>query len=460
MKILHINASYKPAYIYGGPTVSVAKLCEEIGFGSAQPGIGSAKPDIGSAQFDIDSTNPSSDCAQPEIDSAKPDIGSAQSDIDSANPSSDCAQLESDCAKSDIDSAQASIVSRQNIEVTVYTTLANGKEELPYKNGEIKIVDGVEVQYFKRITKDHSHLSPSLLRHTWKTLKQFDIVHIHAWWNLVSVGVALICILKGKRYILSPRGTLGSYSFYNRKSTLKRLFHFLIGKPLLERAIFQVSSEKEKRDIENILGANCQIANIPNFVELKKAWERDWNVELQNVRAELLFFSRIEEKKGLEFLLNACALLNIPYHLTIAGSGEKNYISDLESLGTQLGVDQKITWLGQVSSESKFDVLAKYDLLILPSYDENFANVVIESLACGTPVLLSQNVGLADYVVEKELGWLVEQNAGLIAQKIASIFENKEGFKALRKKAKETIQHDFAEDVLRKSYIQFYQSII
>ncbi len=410
MKILHINASYKPAFIYGGPTVSVAKLCESFD-----------SPDEKSGQ-----------ATQEGFDS--PDEKSGQA----TQPDN-----------------------KEKIEISVYTTLANGKEELPYKNGEIKTVNGVKVHYFKRITKDHSHFSPSFLVHFWKNVKAFDIIHIHAWWNLVSVGAALICVLKGKEYILSPRGTLSSYSFYNRKSLLKRLFHLMIGKPILKKAIFQVSSGKEKQDIAAILGASCKVQVIPNFVELNAAWAQDFCVDVNHPKAALLFFSRIEEKKGLEFLLHACALLSMPFHLNIAGSGEERYLVELKNLSERLKIAQYITWLGQVASERKFEVLAKYDLLILPSYDENFANVVIESLACGTPVLLTPKVGLADYVVKKELGWVVEQDAKLIADELETIFRDKKTqLMEMSVKAKHIIKQDFAEDTLRNIYVEFYQSIV
>jgi glycosyltransferase involved in cell wall biosynthesis len=405
MKILHINASYKPAYIYGGPTVSVAKLCEEIN----------------------------------KVESRKLKVESEG--FVSAQPDND-------------------MVGQEKIVVTVYTTLANGREELPYQNGAVKIVDGVEVHYFKRITKDHSHLSPSFLICLWKNIKKFDIVHIHAWWNLISVGAAIICVLNRKKYILSPRGTLSYYSFYNRKSQIKRIFHYLIGKPILKKAIFQVSSEKERKDIEAIVGTH-QMYVIPNFVELNVAWEKDAVIDLNHQKAELLFFSRIEEKKGLEFLLNACALLTIPYHLTIAGHGDDNYVLKLKYLIKELGIEESITWLGQVSSADKFKVLSKYDLLVLTSYDENFANVVIESLACGTPVLLSPKVGLADYVLKNEIGWVVAQDALLIARELERIFNHKkEQLMGIREKAKRIVKQDFAEDTLRKSYVQFYQEII
>ena len=145
MKILHITASYKPAFVYGGPIYSVAALSEALG-------------------------------------------------------------------KSEVRSLQSVSSHSLLYNVEVITTLANGKEELPYASGEIKIIEGIDVRYFKRWTKDHSHFSPSLLWHLWKTARTFDVIHIHSWWNLVSMGSVLICIIKGIKPIISPRGMLGDYT--------------------------------------------------------------------------------------------------------------------------------------------------------------------------------------------------------------------------------------------------------
>lgn len=428
--------------------MSVAKLCEEVG--KNPDSADRSQEDLQVGECKRSSFNIHRAGIQPENEQDKLNNKKNQQDKEGGF----------DSAQPDNGKVKSGIVNRETIEVTVYTTLANGKKELPYHNGEVRNVSGVNVHYFKRITKDHSHFSPSFLIHFWRTIKQFDIIHIHAWWNLVSVGAALICVLKGRPYVLSPRGTLSTYSFYNRKSIVKRFFHFLVGKPLLKKAIFQVSSTKEKKDIEQILSTNANIYIIPNFVELKKAWESDFEVNLNHPKAEILFFSRIEEKKGLEFLLEACTLLTVPYHLTIAGSGEESYVLSLKALGEKLKIAQHITWLGLVASENKFEILAQYDLLALPSYDENFANVVIESLACGTPVLLSHNVGLADYVNEKKLGWITEQDPVLIAKQLTSIFSKpREELTDLRIKALNTIKRDFTEEILTRTYLKFYHSI-
>jgi glycosyltransferase involved in cell wall biosynthesis len=173
LRVLQINASYKPAFIYGGPTMSVSGLSEQL--------------------------------------------------------------AKSGCL------------------IKVFTTTANGQAELPVVNDKELIVDGVEVRYFKRITKDHSHFSPALPLALWKEARSFDVIHIHAWWNLVSMLACLVAIWRKVPVVLSPRGTLSRYSFQHKNASIKSVFHNLIGKPLLKRCHFHVTSGREENAIKEIL---------------------------------------------------------------------------------------------------------------------------------------------------------------------------------------------------------------
>ncbi|GAB3903540.1 XrtY-associated glycosyltransferase XYAG1 [Mucilaginibacter boryungensis] len=373
MKILQVNASYKPAYIYGGPTMSVSKLSEVLG--------------------------------------------------------------------------------RMGNSVRVFTTTANGQTELPVHTRETVLVDGVQVNYFPRITKDHSHFSPGLLRAVWKQVKQFDVVHIHAWWNLVSVLTCLIAVIRKVPVVLSPRGTLSSYSFHNKNALVKRCIHSLLGKPLLNKCFVHVTSTHEAEAIAQLIRPR-QIINIPNFIELGNTayWDDSRNDDV----LKLLFFSRIEEKKGLDILIRSLTNISVPYHLTIAGNGEADYIETLKQLGIQNGVSANMSWIG-FQGENKFNIMAQADVLVLPSYDENFGNVVIESLSVGTAVLVSEHVGLAAYVAENNFGWICKTEPDSIAQTINRI--DKGTLKAIRQRARQKILQDFNEAELAKQYISMYQQI-
>ena len=377
MRIIQVNASYKPAFIYGGPTMSVSMLCEQL--------------------------------------------------------------------------------VKKHIDVMVFTTTANGGDELPVILNNPVDVDGVQVMYFKRLTKDHTHFSPALLSKLWHEVKNYDVVHVHAWWNMVSVLSCLISLMRGVPVIVSPRGTLSPYSFSNKNRLVKNLIHQFLGKPILNKCYLHTTSQRENAAINSLVKPKS-IFTVANFVKLADKNNGDNNIPGTPIK--LLFFSRIEEKKGLDILLDALGSVSVPYQLTIAGNGDVEYIEKLKKYAVEQGIDKHITWAG-FYNEDKFDLLRKHDLFILPSHDENFANTVIESLSVGTAVLISENVGLYDYVQQKNLGWICETNATSISSSINAICTNYiNDMQRIRTDAPAIIYNDFDPDNLVEKYLDMYKQTI
>ena len=377
LKVLQICAAYKPAFVYGGPTMSVSMLSEQL--------------------------------------------------------------------------------IRAGVTVEVYATTANGQSELPVTPGKTIIVDDVPVRYFKRITKDHSHFSPALLKKVWQNGADFDLIHIHAWWNLVSLFSCLMALIRNIPVLVSPRGTLSNYSFQNKNISIKKIIHNLLGEPMLNKCHFHVTSAHEQKAIIELIKPKS-ITVLPNFVKLPGI-----NSALKNKAAacfKLLFLSRIEEKKGLDLLIAALPAITGSYSLTIAGDGNKDYIDHLKQMATGCSVSDKINWVG-FQHENKFEILKDHDLFVLPSHDENFGNVVIESLSTGTPVLISEQVGLADYVKENNMGWICQTKPGSIADAINKIMANgADDLLLIRRTAPDIIYHDFDENNLVNKYIDMYHQII
>jgi glycosyltransferase involved in cell wall biosynthesis len=98
---------------------------------------------------------------------------------------------------------------------------------------------------------------------------------------------------------------------------------------------------------------------------------------------------------------------------------------------------------------------------VLPSHDENFGNTVIESLGVGTPVLISEHVGLADYVIKNNMGWVCQANPKSLGEKINDIANNHgHNLDRIGKDAPGIIDRDFNEDNLVKKYISMYDQLI
>jgi len=341
-------------------------------------------------------------------------------------------------------------------DVEVLTTTANGLTELPVTVGEQVIVDGVKVTYFNRLTKDHSHFSPKLLARLWKIVKEYDVVHIHAWWNTVSIFSVLITQLRGVPVIVSPRGTLSAYSFNNRKSALKKLFHSLVGRNLLNKSYIHVTSVAEQEIIMSII-APRKIFNIGNIVDFPVITV-DPEPANQSV-FKLIFLSRIDEKKGLNILLNALPLIGHPFHLTIAGTGNEDYVQALKDILLD-NLIPKVSWVG-FQHEKKFELLRTHDLLVLPSHNENFGNVVIESLSMGTAVLVSKQVGLAGYVTERHLGWECDTDPASVAAAVNDIIAcQKKELLRIRETAALTLAADFEKRKMVNQYVAMYNNMI
>lgn len=333
------------------------------------------------------------------------------------------------------------------------TTTANGKEELNVQPGVLQNVDGVQVVYYPRWTKDHSQFSPGLLAAVWRDCKKYDTVHIHSWWNLSVMFSVLICWLRGVRPILSPHGMLSDFSFNKSHGGIKNIFHKYIGSFLLRQTHMHLTSVAEQKQLGGINEDNFV---LPNFIETAD------NPELQKKENDiftLIFLSRIHPKKNIEGLIDALAIIDFNIKLQIVGPGEKEYIEELKKRAEEKNVAKNIEWLGELHGDIKFQHLAAADIFVLTSHNENFALVVTEALSAGTPVLVSENVGLANYVKENDLGWLCSTEADNIAQAIKSAYTEKEKRAAIRKKAPAKIQHDFSPKVLSDRYTQQYNRL-
>ncbi|KDB51135.1 group 1 glycosyl transferase [Sphaerotilus natans subsp. natans DSM 6575] len=111
----------------------------------------------------------------------------------------------------------------------------------------------------------------------------------------------------------------------------------------------------------------------------------------------LLYLSRIHPKKGCDLLIEAFARVAQKYdsvHLLMAGTGDPAMIDSLKDLAEKLKVSDRITWLGMVENDAKWEALTSANAFILPSHQENFGIAVAEALGCGLPVLISDKINI------------------------------------------------------------------
>ncbi|GAA3748626.1 glycosyltransferase [Terriglobus aquaticus] len=126
----------------------------------------------------------------------------------------------------------------------------------------------------------------------------------------------------------------------------------------------------------------------------------------------LLFAGRLHPKKGCDLLLRAYAAVAAKHALptlVFAGPDSVGLQAKLMRLAQDLRIADRVVWAGMVVGPAKWGAFRAAEALILPSHQENFGIVVAEALSCGTPVLISDQVNIAQEVLQCGAGF-VEQD--------------------------------------------------
>ena len=273
-------------------------------------------------------------------------------------------------------------------DITVLTTDANGPRAVldVDTHRDLPLGERFSVRYCHRVMD--VAVSPGLLKAIPGYMRASNIVHLHAVYSFTTIPALTAARAFGRPVVWSTHGMLQRW----RGSTRRRL------KSFWEQAcrivsptglVLHFTSEEEKRES---LGRFPGFRNvvIPNVVDFPARLARtDRNGSLR-----LLYLGRLDPKKGLENLIQACRLLNeqdfIKWNLSIAGDGDSTYRSSLESLVHASRLSEQVKMLGRVEGDAKSELFGRSDLVVVPSHTENFGLVVGEALAHEVPVIASK----------------------------------------------------------------------
>lgn len=125
------------------------------------------------------------------------------------------------------------------------------------------------------------------------------------------------------------------------------------------------------------------------------------------------------ERKG-HYLVIESLLDNPDYHLVIAGDGPDK--AKLETLVKESQLTRQVTFAGALSQDVLRELYQAADALVLASSREGWANVLLESMACGTAVVATNLWGTPEVVAADEAGVLVDRNSGSISQGLSKLF--------------------------------------
>ena len=271
----------------------------------------------------------------------------------------------------------------------------------------------------------HPRLVPWLRDHC----RRFDAVVVDGLWQYHGTATRRALRGTGVPYFVFPHGMLDPW--FKRAYPLKHLKKWLFWPwsdylVLRDAKAVLFTCEEERRLADQsfwLYQARGRVAPLgtaeppPNGSGLAEGFHNKFPA--LRGKPFLLFLGRLHPKKGCDLLLNAFASVarEQPEHqLVMAGPADPTYRARLQAHAEKLRVAERVHWLGMLNGDTKWGALYSCEAFVLMSHQENFGLAVVEALACGKPVLISDKVNIWREIAADAAG-LVESDtaAGAIA---------------------------------------------
>jgi glycosyltransferase involved in cell wall biosynthesis len=323
----------------------------------------------------------------------------------------------------------ARAVAARGHEVSIYTTNQDGPGELAVPLGQPVRQGGVELRYFPIQSPRFWGTSLPLARALKAGIRTFDLVHLHSLYLFHNLVAGHYCRQCGVPYLIRPHGTLDPYirgRHRGRKWLLENLFE---NRNLKKAAAIHFTTEEE-RELAAPFTFRTPGVVAPLGIDLGELepWPEPGAFKAEHPeigdRKIILFLGRINFKKGLDLLARAFGALNRArgdVHLVIAGPDNDGWGDRIRGWLAAEGVSHRATFTGMLLGREKLAAFRDADLFVLPSYSENFGIAVIEAMACGLPVVISDKVNLWREVAAAGAGKVTPPDASLVAQAMGEL---------------------------------------
>lgn len=289
-----------------------------------------------------------------------------------------------------------------------------------------------------------------------KKLKEVDVVHFSSLFYPPNMIIAFVAVILRKKIIISTRGELQSFALTQGKVKLKPLiihFYKFLGRYILFHGTSRLEIENINKIFTNKLGC-IEISNymdLPDRIYVKK-------------KNQFIFVGRINRIKALHKIIEGFGLSKnfkkTDFTLCICGSGDADYIKELNVKIHNLGLNNRIKILGKrVRGLEKEMYYAESKFLVLLSESENFGNVVIEAMAQATPAITSIGTPWAILNNEK-IGFNINNSPGNIAKYIDTAIDlAEEEYNLMSEKSYNFVRDNFYIKTNIYKWVNYYQKL-
>lgn len=270
--------------------------------------------------------------------------------------------------------------------------------------------------------------NPALPRYLRARLPNFEVVHIFGLYDLLGARTAAAAHRRQIPYVVEP---IGMFVPIVRSLFLKRLYHRTLGHEMLRNAAAIIATAKQEKEELTAGGiAPEKIVLRRNGVAAPETMPEPGIFRrflgLPSEARLVLFLGRLSQKKSPDLLLQAFAQIAAEEgkaRLAFVGPDEADMRSKLQGMAAQMGLQERVHFVGPLTGELKWAAYRDSEVFVLPSLNENFGNTAAEAVAAGTPVIVTRQCGIAP-LLEGTAGLVVEHNVGALGQALGELLNN------------------------------------
>ncbi len=298
-----------------------------------------------------------------------------------------------------------------------------------------------------------------------------DLVHLHGVWTPSNLPFASAARRRGIPYVYTVHGMLDDWSM-SQRGLKKRVFLSVVGRRTLEKAAcVHCTAKAELEQARRWFPMGNGIV-IPYVMDLNEFRElpgpgpaKARFGALNQGRPNVLFLSRLHEKKGIELLLGAAGLLRkkgVDANYLLAGTGDPEYTAQLAAIVKRLELQDRVHMLGLVVGREKLSLYEAADLFVLPTYQENFGFVLTESLACRTPVVTTRGVDIWEELESSGAAKVIElaekqaTSESRLADAISAMLKDPAALSAMRDRGREWVFRTLDPATVTKQFEAVY----
>lgn len=286
-----------------------------------------------------------------------------------------------------------------------------------------------------------------------------DIVHVNCCWMPACAVVQHIAQKHGYKVVLTPHGMLEPWIIKRHYWTRKVPALLLYQKAAVRKADCIQSTAESECDNLLKLGYNKNIKVVrlgidADGIEMKRSWKKT---------RQILFLSRVHVKKGINFLIEAAAVLRselLGYKILVAGEGDADYVAEMKRMIADNGLQDIVQLVGGVYGDEKWRLFQTSDFFVLPTHSENFGLAIAESLASGTPVITTVGTPWNDLNDSNSGAWIEIGTQPLVETLRRFLALSDDELEAMGRNGRRLIEEKYSAHVMAKEMMEVYETLI